>query len=69
MRIAWAIRESEAERIGQPLHRWLIASTARGSWMLEGDLAAAEQSATDALTLGTDAGYPDDASRSTAPSS
>ena len=34
-----------------------------GAWqrMLEGDLDAAEQSATEALTLGTAAGYPDDA--------
>ena len=29
--------------------------------MLDGDLEAAEQSATEALTLGTAAGYPDDA--------
>ena len=61
VRTAWAICESEWERIGQPHHRWLIAVHGARQSMLEGDLAAAEQSATDALTLGTEAGYPDDA--------
>ena len=50
-----------AERIGQPLNRWLIAFHGARQSMLEGDLDAAEQSATEALTLGTAAGYPDDA--------
>jgi hypothetical protein len=36
-------------------------TTRRGYGRLDGDLEAAEQSATEALTLGTAAGYPDDA--------
>ena len=61
VRTAQAICESEWERIGQPLYRWLIAFTGARQWMVDGDLDAAEQSATDALTLGTEAGYRDDA--------
>ena len=61
MRTACAIFESESERIGQPLNRWQIAYHRAWQRMLEGDLDAAEQSATEALTLGTAAGYPDDA--------
>ena len=60
-RIAWAIVKSGWERIGQPVQRWLIAVHGARQLMLEGDLAAAKQSATDALTLGTEAGYADDA--------
>ena len=61
MRTARAIFESESERIGQPLNRWQIAYHRALQRMLEGDLDAAEQSATEALTLGTAAGFPDDA--------
>ena len=59
MRAAYAIWESEAERIGQPNTRFQIAL--HGAWqrMLDGDLDAAEQGATDALTLGSAAGQPD----------
>jgi hypothetical protein len=58
---ACAIFESESERIGQPLNRWQIAYHRACRHTLEGDLDIAEQLATDALTLGTAAGYPDDA--------
>ena len=61
MRTSCAIFESESERIGQPLNHWQIAYHWALQRMLEGDLDAAEQSASEALTLGTAAGYPDDA--------
>ncbi len=59
MRKANAIFLSESERIGQPFNRWQSAYHPAWLWVLEGDLAAAEQAATDALTLGTAAGQPD----------
>lgn len=61
MRTGFAIFASESERIGQPPNRWLIVYHRAWQQMLEGDLDAAEQLATEALTLGTTAGYPDDA--------
>jgi tetratricopeptide (TPR) repeat protein len=61
MRTSCAIFESESERIGQPLNHWQIAYHCALQRMLGGDLDAAEQSANEALTLGTAAGYPDDA--------
>ena len=60
MRSAGAIFESECDRIGQPLNRWQIAYHSLPR-MLEGEPGLAEQSATDALTLGTAAGFPEDA--------
>jgi hypothetical protein len=61
MRVACTIFEAESERLGQPLNRWQIAYHGTFQRMLEGDLDAAERSATDGVTLGTAAGYPDDA--------
>ena len=59
MKKAHTISASEAERIGQPFSRWQIAYHRPWLWVLEGDLAAAEQAAADALNLGTAAGQPD----------
>ena len=61
MERACTIFESEGERIGQPLNQWQMAYHAARRRMLDGDLVAAEESATDALNLGTAAGFPDDA--------
>jgi DNA-binding SARP family transcriptional activator len=61
MTTACAIYESEFERIAQPQYRWLLSYHWAWRGMLEGDLDAAEQTATEALTLGTAAGFPDDA--------
>jgi DNA-binding SARP family transcriptional activator len=61
VKTASAIFESDSEQIGQPLNRWQIAYHRACERMLEGDLDVAEQLAVDALTLGTTAGYPDDA--------
>ena len=60
-RIAYAIYESEAERIGQPLNQWQLAYHGGMELALAGELDAAEQAATDAIALGTAAGHPDDA--------
>ena len=49
MRNALAIFISEGERIGQPFNHWQIAYHQAWRWVLEGDLAAAEQAAADAL--------------------
>jgi tetratricopeptide (TPR) repeat protein len=59
MRAAFAIFESESERIGQPFNRWHVAYERVMPRMLDGDLDAAEQTATEALTLGSAAGQPD----------
>jgi tetratricopeptide (TPR) repeat protein len=59
MRTATARFEAEGERLGQPLYRWMKAYTRAVRHMLEGDLGAAEQSATEALTLGIEAAQPD----------
>jgi predicted ATPase/class 3 adenylate cyclase len=56
---AIAVFEFEAARIGQPFNRWQIAYHATWQRILEGDLAAAEDTATQALTLGAAAGYED----------
>ena len=61
MRIPRAILHAEAERIGQPIYRWVIEYHDALDWMLAGDLVAAERAMTDALTLGAEAGYPEDA--------
>lgn len=61
MRTAGAIFESESDRIGQPLSRWQIAYHHAWQRALDGDLDAAERAVTDALELGTAAGYGDDA--------
>jgi hypothetical protein len=61
VKAASVIFESESERIGQPVNRWQIAYHRVCQRTLEGDLDVAEQLATDALTLGTAAGHPDDA--------
>ena len=61
MRIPRAILHAEAERIGQPIYRWVIEYHDALDWMLAGDLDAAERAMTDALTLGAEAGYPEDA--------
>ena len=59
MRTALAIFESESERIGQPFNRWHVTVDRAWQRLLDGDLDAAEQTATEALTLGTSAGQPD----------
>ena len=59
MRNALSIFTSECERIGQPFNHWQIAYHQAWLCVLEGDLEAAEQAATDALTLGIAAGQPD----------
>ncbi len=59
MRDALSIFTSEAERIGQPFNHWQVAFHRAWKGVLEGDLEAAEEAATDALTLGTEAGQPD----------
>jgi class 3 adenylate cyclase/tetratricopeptide (TPR) repeat protein len=59
MRTADAIYESESERIGQPFYRWQVANHRVWRRMLEGDLETAEQAATEAVTLGTEAGQAD----------
>ena len=59
LRAAFAIFESESERIGQPLNRWHVAFHRAWQRMLDGDLDTAEEIATDALTLGTAAGHAD----------
>ena len=61
MWVASAVFETESERIGQPLNRWQVVYHWAWQAMLAGDIGAAEQHATDALDLGTAAGYPDDA--------
>ncbi len=59
MREANSIFLSESERIGQPFNRWQIANNRAWVSVLGGDLAAAEEAATEALTLGIAAGQPD----------
>jgi DNA-binding SARP family transcriptional activator len=61
MRTAYAIFESESARIGQPQNWWQIAYNRASQSMLKGDLDAAEQAANEAVTLGTAAGFPEDA--------
>jgi DNA-binding SARP family transcriptional activator/tetratricopeptide (TPR) repeat protein len=61
MRIPRMILHAEAERIGQPIYRWIIEYHDALDWLLAGDLDAAERAMTDALTLGAEAGYPEDA--------
>jgi DNA-binding SARP family transcriptional activator/tetratricopeptide (TPR) repeat protein len=61
MRISRAILHAEAERIGQPIYPWVIEYHDALDWMIAGDLDAAEQASTNALTLGAEAGYPEDA--------
>jgi tetratricopeptide (TPR) repeat protein len=61
MRRAFSIFHSESERIGQPFDRWQIVHTSAWRQMLEGDVDAAEQFATQALPLGTAAGITEDA--------
>ncbi len=61
MRIPRMILHTEAERIGQPIYRWIIEYHDALDWLLIGDLDAAERAMTDALTLGAEAGYPEDA--------
>ena len=61
MRIPRMILHTEAERIGQPIYRWIIEYHDALDWLLAGDLDAAERAMTDALTLGAEAGYPEDA--------
>lgn len=58
-RTAFAIFEAESERIGQPFNRWHLTYQRALMLILEGDLDAAEQTLTEALTLGTAAGQPD----------
>ena len=52
---------ADCERVGLPINAWQIAYHSARRRMLEGDLGGAEQAATEALTLGTAAGFPDDA--------
>jgi tetratricopeptide (TPR) repeat protein len=59
MRTAFAIFASESDRIGQPQNRWQIAYSTVMPRGLQGDLDAVEQTATEALTLGTEAGQSD----------
>jgi tetratricopeptide (TPR) repeat protein len=59
VRTSVAIFESEAERIGQPFYRWQVLLLRALVRMLAGELDAAEQAVTDALTVGTEAGQPD----------
>jgi tetratricopeptide (TPR) repeat protein len=59
MRSAFSTFLSDSERIGQPLNHWQIAYYEVPQMELEGDLDAAEESATKALTLGTTSGQPD----------
>jgi tetratricopeptide (TPR) repeat protein len=59
LRTASAIFEWESERIGQPVNQWALANHQTWRRMLEGDLEAAEQTASQALTLGIETGQPD----------
>jgi class 3 adenylate cyclase/tetratricopeptide (TPR) repeat protein len=59
IRHAHSIFLSESERIGQPVNHWVNAYYGVCQLELEGDLDAAEESATKALTLGTTSGQPD----------
>ena len=54
---------SDCERVGLPWHQWLASavSSARRRGCSKATSAEAEQAATEALTLGTAAGFPDDA--------
>jgi tetratricopeptide (TPR) repeat protein len=59
MNEASLVFESEAERIDQPFNHWYLALHRASRFSLEGELAAAEQTANEALALGTAADQPD----------
>ncbi len=58
-RDAFSVFESEVARIGQPYDDWTLAYMRTWWCSLDGDLAAAEETANNAFTLGTTSGQPD----------
>ena len=51
--------DAAAERVGQPVMRWMTLYSAAQWSFLAGDTAAGEQLAEEALALGTEIGQPD----------